>query len=131
VFESSYPDICERATAGEIIVAGNRFGHGNGHAQGWIGLANRGLVVVAESIQRVAYRTAISVGVPILLTPGLHRRVSTGETLSVNFETGDVVLQSSHRLKFEPLPKSLRRILEAGGTKGWITRQLAEQRSIS
>ncbi|MCZ6453897.1 MAG: 3-isopropylmalate dehydratase, partial [Alphaproteobacteria bacterium] len=60
------PEFPNKISPGDIIVAGKRFGQGNPHIQGFLGIVGHGLGLVAESIPRGSFRNAINAGLPFL-----------------------------------------------------------------
>ncbi len=111
------PDFPKKVSPGDIIVAGKRFGQGNPHIQGFLGIVGHGLGLVVESIPRGSFRNAINAGLPFLTgCLGVGEDVSTGDDLEVNFLTGEFKnLSSNVEHQYTPLDAKLREIIEAGG----------------
>ena len=66
VMEGVDPEFANKVSPGDIIVAGKRFGQGNPHIYGLIGIHALGLGLVVESIPRGTFRNAINTGLPFL-----------------------------------------------------------------
>jgi 3-isopropylmalate/(R)-2-methylmalate dehydratase small subunit len=125
IFAESFPEITDGARAGDIVVAGSRFGHGNPHNEGWIGIRERGMGVVARTVSRGAYRNAISAGSRLLVGESALADVAkTGQGIRVDFESGVVELDTGERFEYPPLPPELREIVAAGGQTPWARSKL-------
>ena len=76
------PDFSKKVRPGDIIVGGRRFGQGNPHIQGFLGIKGHGLGLVAESIPRGSFRNVINAGVPFLAPcPDVTSTCETGDDL--------------------------------------------------
>jgi 3-isopropylmalate/(R)-2-methylmalate dehydratase small subunit len=118
----------KKVTAGEIIVAGKRFGQGNPHIQGFLGIVGHKMGLVVESIPRGSYRNAINAGLPFLPEcPGITSLVDNGDQLEVDFKTG-VLINNSKNIthNFKPVEKQLRSIIETGGWKANFALRLSK-----
>ena len=125
------PDFPAKVSPGDIIVAGRRFGQGNPHIQGFLGIVGHGLGLVAESIPRGSFRNAINAGLPFLTgCAGVTGEVETGDELEVDFRSGAFRnLTRGTERRFRPLDARLRDIVEAGGWRPSLERRLAELRA--
>lgn len=125
------PEFPNKISPGDIIVAGQRFGQGNPHIQGFLGIVGHGLGLVAESIPRGSFRNAINAGLPFLAgCEGVTADVETGDDLEVNFQTGQFNNLSRGIVRqFEPLDAQLQTIIEAGGWRANLEQRLAKLRS--
>ena len=117
VFTNLIPDFPERARPGDIVVAGKRFGQGNPHIYGLLGMAGLSLGLIAESVPHFTYRMIVAAGLPSLpFFNDIGAQVEDGDELRVDFRTGEVEnLSRGIRCKSEPLPEALREIIELGG----------------
>ena len=122
LFESIAPGFADRAAAGDIIVAGKRFGCGKPHAQGFIALQARGIGVVCESMPFNSYRAAISRGLVFMpQCPGVTQLADDDDELEVNFASGQFRnVTRGLKENFQPLDPELRRIVEQGGLRGML-----------
>jgi 3-isopropylmalate/(R)-2-methylmalate dehydratase small subunit len=120
------PDFVKKVSPGDIIVAGQRFGQGNPHIQGFLGIRGHQLGLVVESTPRGSFRNAVNAGVPMLSgCKGVTSQCETGDQLRVDFETGRFEnLTRGTQIDFEPLPKELRDIIAIGGWKEHFRRRL-------
>ena len=121
------PDFPQKVLPGDIIVAGKRFGQGNPHIQGFLGIVGHKLGLVVETIPRGSFRNAINAGLPFLSgCDGVSDEVETGEELEVNFQTGDFKnLSRDTRRQFKPLDPQLQVIIEVGGWHVSLKKRLA------
>ncbi len=125
------PDFPRKVSPGDIIVAGRRFGQGNPHIQGFLGIVGHGLGLVAETIPRGSFRNAINAGLPFLSgCAGVTGDVETGDHLEVDFRTGAFHnLTRNLTRRFPPLDARLQAIVEAGGWRPNLERRLARLRA--
>jgi 3-isopropylmalate/(R)-2-methylmalate dehydratase small subunit len=121
------PDFPKKVAPGDIIVAGRRFGQGNPHIQGFLGIKGHGLGLVAESIPRGSFRNAINAGLPFLTgCAGVTALCETGDQLEVDFATGRFVnLSRGTQASYAPLPPELQAIIAVGGWKEHFRQRLA------
>mgnify|MGYP002853181021 CR=1 FL=1 len=122
------PDFPKKVTPGDIIVAGKRFGQGNPHIQGFLGIVGHKLGLVVETIPRGSFRNAINAGLPFLSgCNGVSNDVETGDELEVDFKTGDFknLSRDIHR-HFKPLDSQLQVIIEVGGWHASLEKRLSK-----
>jgi 3-isopropylmalate/(R)-2-methylmalate dehydratase small subunit len=114
-----------RCRPGDLIVAGRRFGQGNPHIQGFLGLKGAGLSLVAESVPSGSLRNCINAGLATLPNcPGV--RVATGDRLRVDYASGVVEnLTTGWCASYPPLKPELLAIIAAGGWREHFGRRLA------
>lgn len=122
------PDFPKKVKPGDIIVAGRRFGQGNPHIQGFLGIRGHGMGLLAETIPRGSFRNAINAGVPFIAPcPEVTKLCETGDELEVDFATGlvrNLTRKAEHR--FAPIEPELRDIIAVGGWKEHVKRRLAQ-----
>ena len=128
LFEETDPGFHERATAGDIIVTGRKFGMGP-KMNGYVAMQAMGLGLVCESMPYLAYRAAVGCGVRVLTDcTGIIELCETGDELEVDFRSGWFVNRSSGIEKqFVGLPEALQEIVEVGGNVGWLREWWAKQ----
>lgn len=119
LFERLDPAFAREAQPGDLIVTGRRFGHGNPHIPAFIAMRALGVGLLTESMPRGTLRNAVYMGVPILpACPGILEHVANGDTLDVDFETGDVVnVTRGTTRRFTPLAPPLLDLLRRGGAR--------------
>ncbi|MGY8990063.1 MAG: hypothetical protein ACKVHL_00505 [Rhodospirillales bacterium] len=133
VLEPLRPAFSKEAQAGDVIVAGQRFCHGNPHPQGCIGLQKRGVAAIVESVQNTPYRLMVTMGVAFLpFAKDVTKLVSDGDRVRLNIVTGLFAnLTSGLSEAYEPLPEFLIDIIAAGGSKDHVQKRLIEAGKIS
>jgi 3-isopropylmalate/(R)-2-methylmalate dehydratase small subunit len=116
-FETVYPEFLKEAKPGDVIVAGKYFGCGSSREQAATALRYFGIAcIVAESFARIYYRNAINLGLPVLTCPGVSTAFQQGHEAEVDLTSGRVRnVTTGQELQSQPLPPSIRDILDAGG----------------
>jgi len=72
--------------------------------------------VIAASFARIFYRNAINIGFPILECPEAAKRIRSGDTVSVNAESGTITdLTTGEVFHATPFPAFINRIIAEGG----------------
>lgn len=106
-----------RIKPNDIVIAGKRFGHGNPHIQGFLGLKGAGIGLLTESIPSSSYRLAINAGVPILPScPNICSLAQTGDHLRVDFNTGEINnLTTGAEARHASPPAHVQKIIASGG----------------
>lgn len=132
VFTNLIPDFPERAKPGDVVVAGKRFGQGNPHIYGLLGMAGLGVGLIAESVPHFTYRMIVAAGLPSLpFFNDIGAFVEDGDELRVNFRTGEVEnLSRGVRCESGPLPGALREIIELGGFLPALKKRLTDMNTI-
>lgn len=122
-----------KVKAGDLIVAGKRFGSGHAHPQASYALAAAGVGVVAASVPRGNYRNLVNAGVPFL--PAAAAAVNaceSGDVLRVDFISGTVVnLTRGVTVETEPLAPMLIETIKLGGWKPMVRRRLEKMREVT
>ena len=71
--------------------------------------------VVAGSFARIFYRNAFNMGLPILECDAADR-FESGQSLSVDLDTGEIVLtETGERFSTLPIPPFMQKLVRAGG----------------
>jgi 3-isopropylmalate/(R)-2-methylmalate dehydratase small subunit len=119
------PDFVKEVKPGDMIVAGTNFGCGSSREHAAVTLKAIGIaVVLAESFARIFYRNAINLGLPLLVCPGIAKRVKRGDMLCVDPASGKVINQTTGAsFTAQPLSTYVMAILESGGIKPMIRKQ--------
>lgn len=117
--EGADSTLVQKLEPGDIIVAGKNFGCGSSREHAAITLVNAQVgAVVAESFGRIFYRNAINLGLSVLICPGITEKVSTGDTLKLDFDQGLVHnLTNGEVIQGEKLSDYIMEIIENGGIK--------------
>jgi 3-isopropylmalate/(R)-2-methylmalate dehydratase small subunit len=116
---TSDPNFRKDFQAGDIIVAGSNFGCGSSREHAVVTLTAAGAgAVLADSFARIFYRNGINIGLPLLVCPGIGKKVRRGDALVVDIEASIVRnATKSESYPLEPVSDYARHILEAGGIK--------------
>jgi 3-isopropylmalate dehydratase small subunit len=116
-FDDSFSD---RVSKGDIIIAGANFGCGSSREHPAVGLSYAGVkAVVCKSVNRIFYRSSVNQGLPIILLPEAVDAYRAGDSVGINFETGEVTV-GEKVFKFAPLPDKLMKIFNARGLVNYI-----------
>ncbi len=125
-FELAYPEFLKTAKSGDIIVAGRNFGCGSSREQAATCLKYFGIgLVIAESFARIFYRNAINLGLPILIAPGITKKVEHEDTLEIDLQEGIIKnMRTNETIRGIPLPAFILEILNEGGLIPFLKRKL-------
>ena len=106
-----------RVQPGDVMVGGWNFGCGSSREHAPLCIKTSGIsVVIAKSFARIFYRNAINIGFPILECPEAVDGISAGDQVTVDFQTGEIVNQSTgKRFQAAPFPEFVNGIISSGG----------------
>jgi 3-isopropylmalate/(R)-2-methylmalate dehydratase small subunit len=123
------PRFVDEVEGGDIIVGATNFGCGSSREHAAVALKAAGIAaVLAESFARIFYRNAINLGLPLLVCPGITGQVNRGDILRCDWTSGEVVNQTNGAtLTAQPLSPYVMEILENGGIKPMIRRQMEDK----
>jgi 3-isopropylmalate/(R)-2-methylmalate dehydratase small subunit len=127
--EGADPGFVKTFQPGDIIVASTNFGCGSSREQAAIALKARGTgAILADSFGRIFYRNAVNLGIPVIVCPRIHTVVKNGDILSVDVTAGKVTNETTGAVtRAEPLSDYIMKILESGGIKELIRKQVSSQ----
>jgi len=114
------PGFGDKLEPGDIIWAGEGFGHGSSREDAPRALKSLGVrMVLAQGFARIFYRNALNIGLPAAIgDPGETR---TGDEIQVNLVKGEVHnLTRGSRLRIEPVPDTVRPLLNEGGLLAYV-----------
>jgi 3-isopropylmalate/(R)-2-methylmalate dehydratase small subunit len=117
-------DFVSTVQPGDIIVAEANFGCGSSREHAPIAIKASGVsCVIASTFARIFFRNAINIGLPILECEEAVKNTEAGDALEVDLNSG-VIKNTTRGLVFqaEPFPPFMRRIIDAGGLIGDISR---------
>lgn len=111
------PGFADEIEAGDFIVAGRHFGSGSSRESAPAAIEASGIAaVIAESFSRIFYRNSVTIGLPVMICPGISEAVSEGDELEIEMETGEIRnITTGETLQADPIPDALLGIYEAGG----------------
>lgn len=126
--EGADPTFAKNMSKGDIVVAGTNFGCGSSREHAAITLKTAGVsVVLAESFARIFFRNAINLALPLMVCPGINSKVTTGDELEVNLETGVVINKTTgETIQGEKVSEYTMNILENGGIKPLFKKKTEE-----
>ena len=115
-------DFVKNVQAGDIMVGGANFGCGSSREHAPISIRAAGIsCVIAASFARIFYRNAINIGFPILECPEAAQRISAGDEVTVDFETGIITdLTTGETFQATAFPAFINGIIENGGLLPYI-----------
>lgn len=100
---------------GDILICGENFGCGSSREHPAVGLRHAGVqAVVAKSVSRIFFRSAINQGLPVIILPDAVSFYSRGDTVLVDTAAGKALI-NSRKFAFSPLPGKLLEIVKSGG----------------
>jgi 3-isopropylmalate/(R)-2-methylmalate dehydratase small subunit len=128
--EDADPDFMKKMTRGDIIVAGENFGCGSSREHAPIAIKAAGIsCVIAKSFARIFYRNAFNMGLPIFESQDLCDRISAGQKIEVDTDTGTIIISagSEELLTVAPIPPFMQELIRDGGL---IKHLAAKRKSI-
>ena len=119
-------EFAKKVKPGDIIVAGENFGCGSSREHAPIAIKGSGIsCVIAKSFARIFFRNALNIGLPIVECAAAVDAIGSGDTVSVDTETGIVVNETTGQTyKAQPFPAFLQNIIEAGGLLSAVSKNL-------
>ena len=111
------PEFPKQDHTGDIMVGGWNFGCGSSRDHAPVSIKACGVsCVIAASFARIFYRNAINIGFPILECPEAAEAIDAGDTVSVDFETGTIIDETTgQEFKAAAFPPFIQKIIKAGG----------------
>jgi len=108
-------EFVNKVAVGDIMVAGKNFGCGSSREHAPIAIKASGIsCVIAESYARIFYRNAINIGLPIIESPEAAKAIRDGESVSVDFDKGEIVV-GAQTFTVPPFPEFIQNIIAHGG----------------
>jgi 3-isopropylmalate/(R)-2-methylmalate dehydratase small subunit len=125
-FEAVYPEFMQKAKPGDIIVAGKNFGSGSSREQAATCLKYFGIsAVVAETFARIFYRNAINLGLPVIIAPGISKKIRHHDDIEINLENGIIKkMRSGEVIEAKKLPDFILEIILHGGLIPYLKKKL-------
>ena len=111
------PAFASSVEAGDIVIGGANFGCGSSREHAPLAIKICGVkCVIAASFARIFYRNAINIGFPIMECPEAVAAISSGDKVSVDFATGQIVNETTNQtFQAAPFPEFIDGIIENGG----------------
>ena len=110
---------------GDIMVGGKNFGCGSSREHAPVAIKASGIpVIIAADFARIFYRNGINIGLPLLEIGDDVEKISAGDELRVDTETGKIEnLTTGDVFQAHPLPGFVQEIAEAGGLINYIKKK--------
>lgn len=107
---------------GDIIVAGKNFGCGSSREHAPLAIKGAGIsCVIAPTFARIFYRNAFNTGMPILESDEAYEKISAGDDVEVDFETGMIRNKTKDEIYHaEPFPPFISKLIECGGLVNYV-----------
>ena len=102
---------------GDIMVAMENFGCGSSREHAPIAIKASGIsCVIASTFARIFYRNAINIGLAILECDEAAKKISDGDEVKVDFDTGVITNVTKDEIyQAEPFPEFIKDIISKGG----------------
>lgn len=110
-------EFVNKVTTGDIMVGGANFGCGSSREHAPIAIKESGIsCVIASTFARIFYRNAINIGLAILECPEASEKISAGDEVAVDFDTGIITnITKNEEYKAQPFPEFIKEIISANG----------------
>ncbi|MBE7024583.1 MAG: 3-isopropylmalate dehydratase small subunit [Ruminococcaceae bacterium] len=110
-------EFVKKVEPGDVVVAGWNFGCGSSREHAPLVLKTCGVgCIIAKSFARIFYRNAINIGLPILECEEAAEEIKAGDTVTVDFDTGEIVNgRTGKSYRAQPFPEFIQDIIRAGG----------------
>ncbi|MDM8524537.1 3-isopropylmalate dehydratase small subunit [Desulfococcaceae bacterium HSG8] len=123
--EDADPEFSGKVAQGDVIVADKNFGCGSSREHAPIAIKAAGVsCVIASSFARIFYRNAFNMGLPILECENADG-FRTGDKLSVDFDTGEIILlEAGKSYSTKPIPPFMQELVRSGGLMKYIEKRI-------
>ena len=130
VMEDADPEFVNKMTPGDIIVADENFGCGSSREHAPIALKAAGVAaIVAPTFARIFYRNAFNMGLPIFELKEVDE-IKEGDVIKIDMDNGEIINKTTNkRYKFNPIPKFMQELVDAGGLIEYAKKEIAQKRS--
>ena len=124
VFSANRPGWVDEVRAGDIIIGGRNFGTGSSRPAAR-SLRNLGLgALLAESINGLFFRNAVSFGFLALECPDIHAAFEEGQTAEIAIDTWTVRNRDTDAVfPISPVPEQLLSLMTGGGIYPLLEKQ--------
>lgn len=125
-FEGHIKDWKDKVKKGDVLVAAGNFGCDSSREHAPIALKGSGIAaVIAESFGRIFYRNSIAVGLPVIQTPEISKKVKEGDVLEIDLDNGKITnTQTKEVINFNPFPDFIQAYLNEGGLSNYVRKRV-------
>ncbi len=118
-----------KVVEGDFIVADKNFGCGSSREHAPIAIKASGVkCVIATSFARIFFRNCINIGLPIMECAEAAEKISAGDDIDVNFDTGVITNNTKgETYQSEPLPEFLQSLIAQEGLVNYTASKLQEK----
>ena len=111
---------------GDIMVAGKNFGCGSSREHAPVAIKASGIsLVIASDFARIFYRNAINTGLPILECAEASEKISSGDVIEADFDTGVITnVTKGETYQANAFPEFIENIIKAGGLVEYTRKEL-------
>ena len=115
-------DFTSKVKDGDIIIGGFNFGCGSSREHAPIAIKASGIsLVIAKSFARIFYRNAINIGLAIIECPEAVDRISDGDEVEVDLDTGVITDKTTgETFSTQPFPEFIQNLIANGGLVEYI-----------
>lgn len=127
--EGLEPGWIKRVEPGDVMVAEENFGCGSSREHAPISILGAGIkVVVAHSFARIFYRNGFNMGLTLLEVGEGVNKINDGDELDIDAAGGVIRnLTSGESITCQPVPDSMRELLDNGGLVPYVRKRLEER----
>lgn len=110
-------DFTKKVKEGDIMVAESNFGCGSSREHAPIAIKASGIsCVIAKTFARIFYRNAINIGLPIIECPEAAEKISAGDEVEIDFDTGVITNKTNNETyQGTAFPEFLINIINSNG----------------
>ena len=118
-------DFSKKVKEGDIMVGGANFGCGSSREHAPIAIKSSGIsCVIAKTFARIFFRNAINIGLAILECPEASEKISAGDDVEVDFDTGIITnITKNETYQAEPFPDFVKEIIKSDGLMNSIRKK--------
>ena len=119
------PGFAAASHDGDIMIGGWNFGCGSSREHAPIAIQASGVAcVIAASFARIFYRNAINIGFPILECPEAAEAIRSGDTVTVDYDTGVITDETTgRRFQAAAFPPFINNIIQEGGLLPYLKKK--------
>ena len=118
-----------KVVQGDFIVADKNFGCGSSREHAPIAIKASGVkCVIAASFARIFFRNCINIGLPIMECPEAAEKISAGDDIDVDFDSGVITNRTKGKTyRAPPFPPFLKNLIALEGLANYTNSKLHEK----